>query len=522
MSDYFDDKDTSTPRHEPARQPDPAPRAEPHLGDARSQPRQEEAPAGSGLAHERRDERRYIRVSPTFEVRFDDGNRFRGLDLSQGGFAIESPRPMRQDARVRGSIAITTASGELLVPVSAQCRHSLALEGRGGAHHAGFEITDISPSHLELLRRVVRAHLAGRPLDVEQMVQGEDAQTPRKRRGTGSTPQAAARPPRPMGRYVALFIGFAVLAVVAAATAYRNFMLIEPNFAAVTAPRIDIRAPSPGILMAHELKAGDRVTRDERLTRVKDVDLESDLILAEAAQRYNSQLIENLQENLDGANGGQVSLANSAEPGNGDAVSFETVSPDIARARIDQFETARDFQASRVTALQARQSQNEIYSPCDCLVAWALSSSDGTYINESEKIMTLMRTGDDEVMVEALVHMDDIDRIEPDQLAYLSLPNASGPISARVRSVALDIERQPRAGFPSWVRQQQNVASVLLVPEKPLPVESVGTPVDVRFTEQALLGATAEWIWQSGRRVVQQASQLFSGIGDNDTADTAG
>jgi hypothetical protein len=53
-------------------------------------------------------------------------------------------------------------------------------------------------------------------------------------------------------------------------------------------------------------------------------------------------------------------------------------------------------------------------------------------------------------------------------------------------------------------------------------VESVGTPVDVRFTEQALLGATAEWIWQSGRRVVQQASQLFSGIGDNDTADTAG
>ena len=97
-----------------------------------------------------------------------------------------------------------------------------------------------------------------------------------------------------------------------------------------------------------------------------------------------------------GANGGRVSLANSAEPGNGDAVSFETVSPDIARARIDQFETARDFQASRVTALQARQSQNEIYSPCDCLVAWALSSSDGTYINESEKIMTLMRTGDDE------------------------------------------------------------------------------------------------------------------------------
>ncbi|MBY6031489.1 PilZ domain-containing protein [Halomonas sp. DP8Y7-1] len=521
MSDYFDHHDQETPSSRPASSPSRQ-RAEPSLGQAGHDASTSNGDSRPGLAHERRDERRYIRVTPTFEVRFEDGNRFRGVDLSQGGFAIESPKAMRKDARIRGEIAIQTASGELLVPVGASCRHSLAQEGRAGTHHAGFEITDISPSHLELLRQVVRAHLAGRPLNVEQLLQGEDSQTPRKRRGAGSAPQPAARPPKPLGRYVALFMGFAVLAIVAAATAYRNFMLIEPSFAAVTAPRIDIRAPSPGILMAHELEAGDRVTRDEALTRVKDVDLESDLILAEAAQRYNSQLIENLQESLDSANGGQVSLANSAEPGNGEAVSFETVSPAIAEARIDQFETARDFQASRVTALQARQSQNEIYSPCDCLVAWALSSSDGTYINESEKIMTLMRTGQDEVMVEALVHMDDIDRIEPDQLAYLSLPNASGTISARVRSVALDIERQPRAGFPSWVRQQQNVASVLLVPEKPLPVESVGTPVDVRFTEQALLGATAEWIWQSGRGIYQQASRLFSSAEESPEANQAG
>ncbi|MGQ7249848.1 PilZ domain-containing protein [Halomonas sp. V046] len=553
MSDYYthDDRENQSghPSETPSQQGPMTPssadqRREPSLGDAAPGPTSDRARASSdassapassaggrtpasaqpGLAHERRDERRYIRVTPTFEVRFDDGNRFRGIDLSQGGFALESPRQMRDGARIKGEIAIQTASAELLVPVSAVCRHSQALAGRGGVHQAGFEITDISPSHLELLRQVVRAHLAGRPLDVEGMLQGEDPQTPRKRRGAGGTPQPAKRPPKPLGRYVALFMAFAVLAVVAAATAYRNFMLIEPSFAAVTAPRIDIRAPSPGILMAHDLKAGDKVERDANLTSVKDVDLESDLILAQAAQRYNSQLIDNLQQHLDNADGGQVSLANSAQPASGETVSFETVSPDIARARIEQFETARDFQSSRVTALEARQSQNEIYSPCNCLVAWALSSADGTYINESEKIMTLIRTGDDEVMVEALVHMDDIDRIEPDQLAYLSLPNASGPVSARVRSVALDIERQPRAGFPSWVRQQQNVASVLLVPEDPLPTESVGTPVDVRFTEAPLLGATAEWVWQSGRAVVQGVSHLLSGLTDDDdeTAQNAG
>ena len=268
--------------------------------------------------------------------------------------------------------------------------------------------------------------------------------------------------------------------------------------------------------------AGDRVERDEKLTSVRNHELQSGLILTQAAQEYNDQLIDNLEQRLEAAGSGPVSVANSSKPAGRSSVSYDTVSPAVARARIDQFETAREYQSSRLAALEAEQAQNEIFSPCNCLVAWALSSADGTYIDQGERIMTLVRTGDDEIMVEALVHMSDIERIEPNQKAFISLPHESGMIDARVRSVALDIERQPRAGFPSWVRQHQNVASVLLVPEKPLPVESVGTPVDVRFTEQALLGATAEWIWQSGRRVVQQASQLFSGIGDNDAADTAG
>ncbi|WP_446914738.1 hypothetical protein, partial [Klebsiella pneumoniae] len=85
------------------------------------------------------------------------------------------------------------------------------------------------------------------------------------------------------------------------------------------------------------------------------------------------------------------------------------------------------------------------------------------------------------------VHMSDIDNIEPHQLAYIALPNASEPIAARVRTVSLDVERQPRAGFPKWVRQQQNVASVLLVPEEPLPATAVGLPVDVRFSEAPVL-----------------------------------
>mgnify|MGYP003655227436 CR=1 FL=1 len=128
-------------------------------------------------------------------------------------------------------------------------------------------------------------------------------------------------------------------------------------------------------------------------------------------------------------------------------------------------------------------------------MAWALSSAAGVYIDESERIMTLVRTDEGDVMVEALVHMDDISRIEP--------------IRAQVRNVALDVEPQPRAGFPSWVRQQQNVASVLLSPEAPLPPESVGQPVDVRFSETQLLSAASEKIWQGVNWIKQSSNDLY-------------
>ncbi|WP_458525521.1 PilZ domain-containing protein [Onishia taeanensis] len=512
MTDYFADNGNDK-RSEPSVGGEhPAPHSR------RDQaPRQDAPSPGESVHHERRDERRYIRVSPPFTVKLDDGNSFTGSDVSQGGFACFSERPFRPGARLKVSLMIMAGSTELIVPALAECRRCHeAAEGKG--YKAAFEIVDIEPSHHELLRRIIRACLSGRQVSVEGLLEGEDAQTPRRRQSGqgGAQAQPAKRPPKPMGRYIALFAAFGLLAIAIAATAYRNFMLIEPSFAAVTAPRIDIRAPGPGILMAHGLAAGDRVERDEKLTRVKNTDLESDLILAEAAQSYNSQLIDNLEESV-ASTSQQVSVANASQPATGETSSFETVSPVVAKARIDQYKTARDFQSSRITALESRQSKNDIFSPCHCLVAWALSSADGTYINESERIMTLIRTGEDDIMVEALVHMSDIDRIAPNQQAYISLPNVSGPISARVRSVALDIERQPRAGFPSWVRQQQNVASVLLVPETPLPATRVGTPVDVRFTEAPVLGATAEWVWQGTRAVFQ----FGEGIYDSLAGDTA-
>lgn len=476
------------------------------------------------LQHEKRDERGYIRVETPFRVTLDDSDtELDGNDVSLGGFAAQSQRAFEPGEHVSASLIMAAGNFDIIVAVKAECLDTVP-RAHGDGYNVRFKINEINPQHYESLRQIIRSGLSGRSPNIEGQMAGEDPQTPRKRQANRATP--SRRPPKPIGRYILLFLAIGLLVLVSVATAYRNFFLIEPSFAAVTAPRIDIRAPSPGLLGEHGFTVGDQVERDQLLTNVINSDLESDLILAEAALSYNDQLIENLRGYLEDDTQ-EISLANSARPASGDTTTFETVSPNIARARIEQFEEVRNYESSRIAALKGVQASNEIYSPCDCRVAWALSSAGGVYIDESERIMTLVRTDEGDVMVEALVHMDDISRIKPNQQAYVTLPNASQPIRAQVRNVALDVEPQPRAGFPSWVRQQQNVASVLLFPEEPLPPESVGQPIDVRFSETQLLSVASEKIWQGVNWIIQSSNDLYGTAQDeinhywNDTDETS-
>ncbi|WP_404378820.1 HlyD family efflux transporter periplasmic adaptor subunit [Caenispirillum salinarum] len=480
-----------------------------HDDAARTQRAEEEADE-TRIGHERRDERHFIRVPVPFSVEFTKDNRvLRGGDLSLGGFSVRGENAPKAGAVAEVSLLIAAGPAQLIVPATARAIRS---RSRNGGQETAFEITEIDQRHREVLRRVIRTYLSGRYAALEDMVDDEDPQTPRKRSAAAAAAAAQAgekhdRRPKPWGRYLALGAAAAVLLAVVGATAYRNFMLIEPDFAAVTAPRVDIRAPGSGVLAEHNLEAGDRVNRDDLLVRVVNSDLRTDLMLARAAYRYNERLIENVQERLNQPQVEKVSMAETAAPPEDGPVKYSLVDAEIARARIDEFQTARDFEVSKIAALEARMAANDVYSPCNCLVAWARSAAGGSYIGQSERIITLIETGDDDLLVEALVHMSQIDRIEPHQRAFVALPNASEPIEARVHAVSLDVERQPRAGFPKWVRQQQNIASVLLVPEQPLPASAVGVPVDVRFSEAPVLDEAAEWVWQGGRAAIQTAGR---------------
>lgn len=462
------------------------------------------------LRHERRDERRHVRVEMPFNVRLGDDRVVKGHDLSMGGFSAETSMHLELQREIPVALMLTASGVELALPAMARPLREI---GDARQQRVAFEFTQMESRQRDILRRVIRAQMSGRHVSLDGLVDPQDAQTPRKRRGNVATPATKPKRRVPMFRYLALLVAAGVLTAAVAATVYRNVFLIEPSFAAVTAPRTDILAPGAGQLKDLELNAGDKVKRDQPLIRVNNAELQNDLLLSQASFDYNKRLIDNLQDSLDDAGNHKVSVATSSNPADGE-LGYETLSPEIARTRVEQFETARDYESSRIDAYKARVSANTIYSPCDCEVAWALSAAGGTYVNEGDRVMTLVSTHNNDVMVEALVHMDDIGDIENHQQAYIALPNASEPIPARVRSVALDVERQPRAGFPDWVRQQQNVASVLLVPEETLPASAVGTPVDVRFTEAPMLDTAAEWTYQAGRAMYQGVQSLWTSAAD--------
>lgn len=447
---------------------------------------------------ETRDERRHLRLELPFRVAFDEASPLAGHDLSLSGFSLYMEAPLDAGVIKRGALLVAAGSAELTIPIEARCLRHRYDESRG-AYLVAFVITRLEPAQRELLRRVIRAYLAGRHASVEELLDAEDPQTPRRRSPTGEEAEPASGS---FWRYALLLLAGLGLLLVLAVTLYRNFLLVEPDFAAVTAPRVDVVAPGDGVLADHGLTPGDRVERDQLLVNIDNRELRAELALAQAGERFNQRLVDNLTTRLADPDAQRVSLFNASRPDDYRATTFETADADIARERLAQLEASVDFEQARVNALETHLSGHRLYSPCECLVAWAINGAGDVYVQQGDALMTLTRTDPEAVLVEALVHMEDIARLEPHQLAFVDLGNGEETVEARIRSIALDVERQPRAGFPHWVRQQQNVASVLLVPEHPLPAHLVGRPVEVRFSDAPILDAAAERVWQALTEIV--------------------
>src|SRR3546814_3749203 len=107
---------------------------------------------------------------------------------------------------------------------------------------------------------------------LEQISAKEDPQTVRER------VKKTVRPPNPapsLLRFGGTLAAIGLLFLVIGAALYERLFVIEPDFAAVTAPEIRIYAPTDGELAPHEFDPGDTVKRDQVLVEVNDPEAEA-------------------------------------------------------------------------------------------------------------------------------------------------------------------------------------------------------------------------------------------------------
>ena len=438
---------------------------------------QAEDPSGH-LRNEARNERMHVRVQLPFQAVID-GRRYAGHDVSVSGFSTAKRPPIEPNAVVQCDLYIRCSGFRAAIQTTAKL-----LGDRGDNQGARFEFTEIDPSEASILRRLIRSHLAGVHLTLEQLAAKEDPQTVRER------VRKTIRPPNPapsLVRFGGTLAAIGVLLLVLGAALYERLFVIEPDFAAVTAPEIRIYAPTDGELAAHDFDPGDSVQRDQVLVEVNDPEAEAQLVLAEATLNYNERMLENLRESL--ASGGSATILT----GDGDdgAPVISKLSPLELRARIKELESTYGFAKAKLRALQARTAAGTVYAPCDCIVHSIRSGAGGYWVQKGALIAQVISNGAEDVTVEALVHLGDISAIEPNERAEVVMPTTGETHTARVTSIQLESQNIERAGFPEWARQDMSHGSVILAMEDPLPPSLVGHPVEVRFIDTDSLGGEA-------------------------------
>lgn len=430
------------------------------------------------LRSEARNERLHVRVQLPFQVVID-GRRYAGHDLSVSGFSTAKRPPVEAGATVQCDLYIRCNGFRAAIPTTGKM-----LGERGDNQGARFEFTEIGSSEASILRRLVRSHLAGVHLTFEQLAAKEDPQTVRER------VKKTIRPPNPapsLIRFGATLAAIAVLLLVLGAALYERLFVIEPDFAAVTAPEIRIYAPTDGELAPHDFDPGDLVNRDQVLVEVKDPEAEAQRVLAEATLNYTERMLENLREAQ--ASGGSATVLASGDDDGAPVLS--ELSPLELRARIKELESTYGFAKAKLRALVARTAAGTVYAPCDCIVHSIRSGAGGYWVQKGALIAQVIRNGAEDVNVEALVHLGEISAIEPNERAEVVLPTTGETHAARVTAIQLESQNIERAGFPEWARQDMSHGSVILAMEDPLPPSLVGHPVEVRFIDTDSVGGEA-------------------------------
>ncbi|MCB2117476.1 MAG: hypothetical protein KDE00_14575 [Rhodobacteraceae bacterium] len=403
-----------------------------------------------GVYHERRDRRMHLDVRLPFSV-YVDGKALKGAHFNIGSVAA-----LREgyDGWSGEPIAVgpdAFPSGELTIGLHIQLSGFALDLDLVGVPEAGrgedeglvlFRIVRMDPDSRDALKRIIRAYQAGHVPTSEDFVASLNPET----RDGASANGIGAPAPRSWANRAAIAVsGMAILGIagISAVSLYDRFFVVRSEFAAITAPQLTLLSPAQGQVEVTAGPVGSEVVLDQPLYRIEAPALESEIGMTEAR-------IEALQ-----------APAAAGAPG-ADQLSLET---------------------AQLKALDLRRQGLSQHSACDCTVVWSVENQ--SWVKEGDQVMILARTGADDLRIEAVVKLAAIDGLEAGQPAGFRAPGSGAFLPAMIERITLDANRQPRYGFPDWIRKEPTVASVILRADAPVEASWIGQPIEVLFNRRA-------------------------------------
>lgn len=431
--------------------------------------------AEDNVRFEQRSQRKHVRLELPFQA-VVAGERRDGLDLSLSGFAVDGEPPADVDREVAAELIFVFHDYSVNLPVTARVIRDRSDEG------TAFEFTDISQNELNILRKLISSYLSGTIISVDGLLEPVDAQVGRKSdKPGGADGDSAADKRAARGRYAMIGVATVAVLLIAVVAVYQQAFVVNSPFAATTAPRIDVRAPAPGRFDDLGVQPGDAVATDQRIGQVVDTDLNTELAVAEARLSYQQELLKSVDDSSEQARATASAVALSLTGGTS-ASDMPDLSPIVQSGRAPAVLDAQlAITRTRLEALKTRKAARQLHSPCACIVRYAAGGSGETWREEGDLLYTLVPSDPQRVSVEAQVPLSIVGSIDRMAEAQIELPNGD-IIEGRVVDVMLDGTRRPMAGFPTWVRQDQSKATVLVQPDESLAELGVGQMVDVSFT----------------------------------------
>lgn len=428
-----------------------------------------------GVMPEKRAERQYVRVQLPMEVVFD-GRHYPGRDISLDGFAFEGFIDTHQDkAEAEFELRILFRGYTLTITAIAALVRFDEINGI-----SSYRMVRIGDEQFDILRRLIRAYLSGQLVTFEGFILANDMQTKRKRQPQMHGTLPKSWPDRWLGiRRLAVSasaVGLALSMVVLLAFAIAERMFVTTaEYAAITAPRIELRASRPGRIANHSLHVGDQLARDDAVVAIVDRELDSEI-------EYARDLLARLPMSSGTERLPMRAPGRFSRPPQGAALIDQSNSlPQVG------FGVDARLERTRLALLEWYAAENRFHSPCDCRIETI--GRPGDWVARGDTVVSLVDLAPSQTRIEASVSLQAAMELVPGMSALAILPamddaengDESQWIWLEVEEIVAGKRSLDRVGWPEI--KEPGRALVRLIAKESLPAQAIGRPLEVRFSK---------------------------------------